>query len=399
MLNVISLQDALDIVQNRMPAAVPPTERLPLGDSCGRILSEDVISDENVPAFDRSTMDGYAVIASDTFGAGAALPAMLKLRGEIVMGADTDITLFPGECVYVPTGGMLPAGANAVVPVEYTEPAGDLCLCCVPVSPRQNVTKAGDDVSTGQAVLRAGTVLSPAAVGVLAAMGVTEVPVFRRPKAGVISTGNELVDIGRSPLPGQVRDVNSALLGALCGSYGCRYTSYGIIPDIKNDFAAAVLAAAKENDVVLLSGGSSAGKADLTAEIVSEFGKLYCHGIAVKPGKPTVLGAIGNTPVFGLPGHPAACWFMTELLVRRYISRLLCKTERAHTVKARLAEHVSSNHGREELIPVRLENGSAVPVYAKSGVISQLSAAEGYIIVQRESEGLQKDETVEVYLF
>ena len=399
MLNVISFKDALDVIALTMPSRTLPTEFVPLSAAVGRVLARDMISEENVPSFDRSTMDGYAVAAADTFGAGPSIPSMLKIAGEIEMGAQAGCRLNPGECVYVPTGGMLPQGADAVVPVEYTEPAGALCLCCVSVSPGQNVTRAGDDVERGQTVLKAGTVLSPAAVGVLAAMGQIQIPVFRPPQVGVISTGCELISVEKTPQPGQIRNVNSHLLSALCRSYGCECTDYGIVPDVKSELISVLETAARNNDLVLLSGGSSAGKADITADVLSALGQVYCHGVAVKPGKPTVLGAIGNTPVFGLPGHPAACWFMTELLVKRYVDRLLMRNGSRHTIPAKLAEHVSSNHGREELIPVQLNNGCALPVYAKSGVISQLTRAEGYFVVPRESEGIQKGETVDVILF
>ena len=399
MLNVISLQEAIAVVGAQMPARTLSTEELALDAAAGRVLGEDIVSAENVPAFDRSTMDGFAVRAADTFGATAALSAMLTVVGEIRMGERTALAIRPGECAAVPTGGMLPVGADAVIPVEYTETQGDLCLCCAAVSPLQNVTCAGDDVAEGQTVLRAGTRLTPAAVGVLAAMGRESVPVFRRPGIGIISTGNEIVSIKATPLPGQVRDVNTHLLLSLCAAYGCKGRSYGVVPDEKDALLDALRTAAEENDAVLLSGGSSAGKADLTAEVMAELGSVFCHGVAVKPGKPTVLGQACGKAVFGLPGHPAACWFMAELLVKRYVNRLLRVTQTSIPVKAALTEHVSSNHGREELLCVRLENGTAAPVYGKSGVISQLAAADGYIVIPRDCEGLRAGEAVDVNLF
>ena len=399
MLNVVSLQEAISIVQNKLPEQLPNTEELCLDAAIGRVLGEDIISEENVPAFDRSTMDGFAVRAADTFGATAALPSMLRMAGEIKMGEQTALAIGPGECAAIPTGGMLPAGADAVIPVEYTEAQGDLCLCCAAVSPLQNVTRAGDDVALGQTVLKAGTRLTPAAVGVLAAMGRGTVLVFRQPKIGILSTGNEIIPIEQTPQPGQIRDVNTHLLLSLCASCGCEGKTYDVVPDEKDTLLAALRTAAAENDAVLLSGGSSAGKADLTAEVIGELGEVYCHGIAVKPGKPTVLGQACGKAVFGLPGHPAACWFMAELLVKRYINRMLCEESAPVPVKAALSEHVSSNHGREELLCVRLDGTAAIPVYGKSGVISQLAAADGYIIIPRDCEGLQAGESVEVYQF
>ena len=399
MLNVVSLNEAAAIVRAQMPERTLPVEELPLDAAAGRVLAEDIVSEENVPAFDRSTMDGFAVRAADTFGATAALPSMLNVAGEIKMGEAAPLSISPGECAVIPTGGMLPEGADAVIPVEYTETQGDLCLCCAAVSPLQNVTRAGDDVALGQTVLKAGTRLTPAAVGVLAAMGKGTVPVFKKPKIGILSTGNEIIEIEKTPLPGQIRDVNSHLLLSLCAAYGCEGTAYGVVPDEKDALLSALRKAAAENDAVLLSGGSSAGKADLTAEAIGELGEVFCHGVAVKPGKPTVLGQACGKAVFGLPGHPAACWFMAELLVKPYVQRMLRGETAPVPVKATLTEHVSSNHGREELLCVRLNGTAAAPVYGKSGVISQLASADGYIVIPRDCEGLRAGESVEVYLF
>ncbi len=399
MLNVISLEQAVDLARGELCAARIGTELLPADDAVGRVLSADVVSGENVPAFDRSTMDGFALRAADTFGAGQTLPAMLRIVGEIAMGAAAETAVGPGECAAIPTGGMLPAGADAVVPVEYTEKQGDLCLCYTAVSPLQNVTCAGDDVAAGQTVLKKGTRLSPAGAGVLAAMGRARVEVYKKPRVAILSTGNEIVPADASPRPGQVRDVNSHLLRTLCASYGCECVFCGMIEDRKEPMLSAVKTAAAENDLVLISGGSSAGKADLTADVIAALGTVFCHGVAVKPGKPTVLGAVGQTAVFGLPGHPAACWFMAELLVRSHVEALLGVTRSRFPVRAALSEHVPSNHGREELLCVRLEEGKAIPVYAKSGVISQLCAADGYLVIPRACEGLARGTEVSVTLF
>ena len=399
MLNVISLTEAVELIQAKLGNQELKTETVALDSSTGRILAEDIVAKENVPSFDRSTMDGFAVRASDTFGASTALPAMLQIKGEVLMGEETLLEIHPGECAVSPTGGMLPAGADAVVPVEHTDVRGDLCLCYDSVAPLQNVNRKGDDVSEGQIVLKRGTKITPAAVGVLASLGFSSVSVLKKPKIAVISTGNEIVPVNVKIAFGKIRDVNSHLLLSLCSSYGCDCKSYGIIPDEKEEVKKALLSAAEENDVVLLSGGSSAGKADLTAEVISQLGKVHCHGIAVKPGKPTVLGEIGGKAVFGLPGHPAACWFMAELLVRKHIQSLCGQTAETVTTKAFLSENVSSNHGREELLCVRLEGQKAFPLYAKSGVISQLSSADGFIIIPRDSEGLQKGSEITINLF
>ena len=399
MLNVISLDKALELSKTRMCQKHIAEESVLLDDACGRVLSRDIISDQNVPDFDRSTMDGFAVRAADTFGASATLPAFLKISGEIRMGEATDLSINPGQCAAIATGGMLPEHADAVIPVEYTELEHDLCLCYTSVSPLQNVTCAGDDVSTGQTVLKKGSLLSPASIGILASMGYSNVPVFARPRVGILSTGNEIVPVDVIPRKGKVRDINSHLLNALVSSFGCTATIYGIIQDDEDFLTNALTKAADENEIVLLSGGSSAGQADKTAAIIKKLGMLFCHGIAVKPGKPTVLGMIKNTPVFGLPGHPAACYFMAEMLVKTHISALFGTDHQTRTTSAILSEHISSNHGREEIVCVRLADRSAIPLYAKSGVISLLTSAHGYILIPRESEGLKKGTEVPICLF
>ncbi len=398
MLNVVSLDEALGIVRNVPAENRLGTETVGLDRSAGRFLAADVIAAEDVPSFERSTMDGFAVRAADTFGASAAIPSMHNLTGAVKMGEMPNFSVGPGECAAIPTGGMLPEGADAVVPVEYADVEGDLCLVYSPVSPLQNVTRPGDDVPAGKTVLCAGDRITTASVGVLAAMGITEVPVLKKPKAAVISTGDELVPAGVSPSFGQVRDVNSHILLSLCSQFGCDCSFLGIVKDDKAKLTDALRTAAEGNDFILLSGGSSAGQADITAEAIAELGEVYCHGIAVKPGKPTVLGSIGGKTVFGLPGHPTACWFMTEILVREHVVSLLGYKRKERLFDAYITENISSNHGREELLCIHLDGKSASPVYAKSGVISQLSAADGYIVIPRDSEGLKKGAEVRVRL-
>ena len=398
MLNVISVENAVTLSRS-LARRVKRTERLPLSALPGRVAAEDVFCPEDVPGFARSTMDGYAVIAADVFGAGESSPADLTVTGEILMGEPAAMAITRGECAKIPTGGMLPAGADAVIPVEYTDPDFDTCLVYRAVSPWENVVRAGDDAQKGGLLLAAGTRLTAADVGVLAAAGVTECAVFARPSVGILSTGNEVVPAEAPVPPGKVRDVNAHLLEALCRACGCETRRYGIVPDDETALTAALQKAAGENDLALLSGGSSAGEKDLTARVMAALGEVKAHGVAMKPGKPTVIGRIGGTPVFGLPGHPAACYFVTDVLVRPCIEALSGAPLPRRAVTAVISENVSSNHGREEYLCVSLRDGTATPVYGKSGVVSQLSAADGYIRVARDCEGLRRGETVTVFLF
>ena len=398
MLHAISVAQARELARS-LAATVNRTETLPLAGLTDRVTVGDLYSAEDVPGFSRSTMDGYAVIAADTFGAGEASPADLNVVGEIRMGEAAAFALGRGECAVIPTGGMLPEGADAVLPVEYTERDFDVCLAQKAVSPGENVTRAGDDVKAHALLLAAHTRLTPASVGVLAAAGVSAVCVTARPKVGILSTGNEIVPAEQAVPLGKVRDVNAHLLEALCRGYGCETACYGIVPDEEAALTETLRKAAAENDLVLLSGGSSAGEKDMTAKVMAKLGEVKAHGIAMKPGKPTVIGRIGETPVFGLPGHPAACYFVTETVVKPCVETLSGAPLPDRQTSARITENISSNHGREEFVCVRLKDGQAAPVYGKSGIISQLTASDGYIRIPRDSEGLQKDETVTVYLF
>ena len=398
MLDVLPLEDAVELVKS-LCSPIARRERVPLSAVPGRVLAEDVRSPETVPAFCRSTMDGWAVAAADVFGAMESSPVPLIAKGEVKMGEETRLRLSPGECVKIPTGGMLPENADAVVPVEYTETDPAAILVYKGVSPFQYVVRPGEDVSAGDVLRKAFSRLTPADAGAFAAAGIAQAEVIARPRVGVLSTGNELTsDPGPLP-PGKVRDVNSSLLSAWLQKNGCVPSCCGIIPDEETAFIESLVKAAEENDLVLLSGGSSAGEADLTAKVLKKIGSLLAHGIAMKPGKPTVIGTVGKTPVFGLPGHPAACFFVAEALVRPALEVLSGAGLPQRKCAAVLSENVGSNHGREEFLCVRLENGTAYPVYGKSGVLTQLSASDGYIRIPRDAEGLRKGETVAVVYY
>lgn len=396
MLNVVSLEEAKKTVEAF--AAEMPTEEARLSQALGRTLAEDIISAENIPAFDRSTVDGYAIRAADAYGASESMPAQLVIKREIPMGGKADFELFPGECAKISTGGMLPAGADAAVMVENTDCEDGLCLAYSSVSPFENVTRAGDDVKNGETVLKSGAIINPNAIGVLAALGISKVRVKKRPVAGIISTGDEIVDINASPLPGQVRDVNTYMLAALCKAAGCDIASFGVIGDEHDGIFTAVKEAAQTCDVVLLSGGSSAGAKDMTARVIGELGRVLVHGIAVKPGKPTVIGDINGKAVFGLPGHPAAAYFSFISLVKPLLYRMGGRTVREVTEKCRLGSNVPSNNGRTEFVCVRINGEKAEPVYSKSGIISLLSKTDGYIVIDRNSEGLEAGTAVDVHI-
>ena len=401
MLEVKTPEEVLRLIEKEfIPCGL--SETVPLSEALGRVLAEDIKADEFVPDFDRSTVDGYALRAKDTFGCSDAIPAVLSLAGEIRMGESAEINVPRDSCAYVPTGGAIPEGCDCVVMVEYTEDYGDETIGILkPGAPGMNMIFRGDDVFPGKTVLKSGRVLSPQDIGALAAIGRILVPVRPHLRVGVISTGDELVSIDSTPGPGQVRDVNSPMLEALLKDYGAEPVNFGIVTDDEKLLKEKTAAAAENCDAVILSGGSSAGVKDAACRIIGELGELLFHGIAIKPGKPTILGKTGNKPLIGLPGHPVAALFVAKLFVLPLLAQLEGRKMRSWPVRAELAESLNANHGRMQVNACCLEEGDgklkAVPVRSKSGLITQLAGADGYLVIGRDLEGLPKDAEVEVY--
>jgi molybdopterin molybdotransferase len=401
MLNVKTPEEVLRLIEEEFQP-LERTENTPLERALGRILAEDIPAEEYVPDFDRSTVDGYALRAADTFGCSDALPAILKLAGEVKMGEGTEIAVPRGSCVYVPTGGRIPADCDCAVMLEYSEDYGDGTVGILkPGAPGLNLIFRGDDVRPGKVLLRAGRVLRPQDIGALAAIGKTEVPVRLGLTVGVLSTGDELVPADQKPGPGQVRDVNLPMLKALLRSFGAVAVDFGIVPDDEALLREKTALALSCCDAVILSGGSSAGVKDAACRVIEALGELLFHGIAVKPGKPTILGKAGNKPLIGLPGHPVAAYYVTKVFVLPLLARLSGQRLRRDRVKATLSESLNANHGRMQISPCRLETADgktlAVPIRIKSGLITQLTEADGYLVIDRDCEGLPQGAEVEVY--
>lgn len=399
MLNVITLREAKELLLSEF-GEIKETEALPLLKAKGRILSEDIISKENIPAADRSMVDGYAVKAADTFGATEAIPALLKLKGEIEMGSYCGESLNQGECFKISTGGFMPKGADCAVMREYTDILPDGTVCVIkPASPGAHLAFCGDDMKKGEVVLKKGSKLTPCRIGALGAIGESKVLVKRKIKVGVFSTGDEIRDVNEKTELGQMRDVNRYVLLSLLNDFPFEGIDFGIIKDDKSAVKQAVLKASESCDMVVFSGGTSAGNKDFAVEVLEETGAVLWHGLAVKPGKPTVCGKVFGKPVLVLPGHPAASYLIWQVIGEFILGILSGEEERESIVSAVLAESISANDGRELLLPVSLIGETAVPVRTKSGLISRLSSADGYISVPRNCEGLHKGEKVSVTLF
>lgn len=400
MLYVKTPEEVLALIETEF-APLERAETVPLSAAMGRILAEDVAAAEFVPDFDRSTVDGFAVRAADTFGCTDAIPAILPLQATVLMGEGADFSLEPGQCVAVPTGGAIPNGADSVVMLEYTEDYGDGTIgVSKPAAPGMNLIFRGDDVYPGKVILRKGRVLSSADIGALAAIGRVQVPVMEKLTVGVISTGDELVPPEGKPGPGQVRDVNSPMLEAMLTAFGCNVRNYGIVIDNEALLSQTVKKAVSECDAVLLSGGSSVGVKDAACRIIESLGTLLLHGIAIKPGKPTILGKAGVKPLVGLPGHPVAAYFITKLFVLPLLGRLSGRDMTAYTVTAHVTESISANHGRAQYHCCRLtrRNGEvyAEPIRGKSGLITTLAGADGYFCIDRDCEGLPQNAEIQV---
>jgi molybdopterin molybdotransferase len=325
----------------------------------------------------------------------------MMLQGEVFMGQGANMKLCADTCVAVPTGGAVPEGADSVVMVEYTEDYGDGTIGILKsVAPGQNMIFRGDDVFPGKVILQKGRVLSSQDIGALAAIGRVQVPVVKKLTVGVISTGDELVPPEVTPGPGQVRDVNSPMLEAMLTCFGVNVINYGIVIDNEELLREKVTKAVSECDAVLLSGGSSVGVKDAACRIIESMGSLLLHGIAIKPGKPTILGKAGCKPLVGLPGHPVAAYFITKLFVLPLLSKLTGRKQESYTTTAKITESIGANHGRAQYQCCRLERKDdqlyAYPIRGKSGLITTLAGAGGYFCIDRDCEGLPKYAEIQV---
>lgn len=423
--NVLTLREVTAKLNETFAEPARPKESLPLDKALGRILAEDQIAEEDVPHFTRSVVDGYAVRAKDTFGASESIPGFLNLVGAVEMGKPALRAVKSGEAVYVPTGGALPAGADAVVMIEYTEPfgAGQIAVQR-PSAPLENVMSRGDDLAAGEVVLKRGTRLRPQDLGVLSALGIDRVQVFAPFQVSVLSTGDEIVPVRQKPTDGQIRDINSyTISGLIEAAGGC--VKRAIL--VKDDFEAlkwAVSEALSDSDLVLLSGGSSVGEKDYTQKVIQSFedSEILAHGLGIKPGKPTVVARIGGVPVFGLPGQPASAMMIFKAVVEPLLKRLtgeqlfifadgsgtqqddeIASLLRTRTVTAVASSNIHAAPGRTTFQMVSLERRSgsltAIPVHGKSGMISLMSRADGYIQIEPEQEGILQGEVVKVILF
>ncbi|MYD94804.1 MAG: molybdopterin molybdenumtransferase MoeA [Chloroflexi bacterium] len=387
---------------------VPGSERIGLDAALGRVTTAPLAAPEDSPSFARSAMDGYAVRAADTYGASEGLPAFLAVDGEVPMGAAATRPVQPGTAQLIHTGGMLPPQADAVVMVEYTQPVDETSVEVLrPAAPGQHVIQAGEDLAAGDPLLPAGHQLRAQDLGVLAALGITEIVAALRPLVGVLSSGDEVVPADATPAPGQVRDVNATTLSALARQAGADVRDFGVAPDVRSELERRTREALNTCDLVVISAGSSVSTRDMTAEVIGNLGTpgVLAHGIAVKPGKPTIVALADGKPVFGLPGNPVSAMVVFGLVVVPTIRRLLGtgSANEPPRRRARLARSLASQTGRIDFVPAALQLRDdelwATPVLGPSNLIATLVRASGLIRIPLDAGGLPEGAWVDVEPF
>jgi len=401
--------DLESVLALRRTFPVAATEEVALGEAVGRVLAEAVRSDVDLPDCRRATMDGYAVQGASTFGASEGNPAYLSLRGAVPMGQDPDFAVGPGEAARIATGGMLPAGADSVIMIEHTEAVDDALIEAYrSVAPGQNMVEVGEDVARGQEILSPGRLIRPQEAGLLAAFGRGRVSVFRRPVVAIVSTGDEVVPVDQVPGPGRIRDINTYTLAGLVASAGGVALPLGIVRDDPQDLRTKCVLALAQADMVLISGGSSVGTRDFTIEVLSGLpaAEILVHGIAISPGKPTILARVGQKPFWGLPGHVVSAMVVFEVVVRPFIEHqagVAGGLRLQRRLPARLTRNLASAQGRTEFVRVRIieQNGElwAQPVLGKSGLIHTMVQADGLVRIGQNTEGLEKGSPVAVMPF
>jgi molybdopterin molybdotransferase len=394
----IPLEEARQLIADAC-RPIDRAERVRLVDANGRVAAAEVQSSRDVPPFSRAGMDGFAVRAEDTFGANRYEPKTLRVIDKVYTGQVPTKAVEAGTAIEIATGAPMPQGADAVVMVEETEKAGGDVRVLTPVYPRQNVGRQGADIVVGQTVIARGDVLNPSRIGALAALGVGDVEVFAKPTIAILSTGNEIADPGQELQPGQIYDINKFTLSTIIQEHGGVPVPFSTAQDTIDALERAIDACAS-CDVLVFSGGSSVGERDLILDVIGRKGEIVFHGIAVKPGKPTVFGTISGKPMFGMPGYPTSCLsnaYMLLVPALRSMARL--QPRHTATVSLPLGQRIVSTTGRHQFYTVKIVDGQAMPAFKASGDITSMSQADGYIEIPAQTDIVEKGEVVDVRLF
>jgi len=405
---LVSVEEAKQILAQSFTPKPVGKEIVSLSEAHNRILATDVTSPLDIPPFNRSTVDGYAVKSVDTFGADEDKPVTFKLGGQVNVGETPKVKVQKGTAAQIATGAPMPEGADSVVMIEYTVQKGETVLIHSAVSKGENIMKAGSDIRKGEAILKSGTDLSSHEVGVLAAVGIDRVEVFKRPKVAIISTGAEVVEPGK-PLPsGKIYDINAHTLSAAVAECGGEPFSLGIIQDQTDQLEVALKKALSMADVVITSGGVSVGPTDIIPKVLNTLGKpgVVVYGMAIRPGKPTTMAVIDGKPVFSLPGHPTSALLIFHLFVHPVVAKMAGKgEEHPITVRAVTSERLFSAKGRRTFVTVTLKRDRSGKILASpvptglSGAITTLAKADGFTEIHEDQQFVDAGETVTVQLF
>lgn len=376
------------------------TEIVSLEDALDRVISNDIYSSIPVPTFNRSTVDGYALISSETDGASETMPMLFRYDGEVEMGKSVSNDVNESNTIYVPTGGMVPEGADSMVMIEYTEKMADNIAVMKQSLPFDNIIKVGDDVKEGQLILKSGKMLSARHIGVLAATGHFDVEVYKKLSVSIISTGDELITTDKKLVDGEVFDINTYTIKNMSKKFGLTVDGTHVLKDDKQLIKDTIADCLRESDIVVISGGSSVGHKDYTADIIDELSEVdegvIVHGLAIKPGKPTIIGKVKDKLVLGLPGHPVSAMIVYEQIMRMYLDDI--NDLKQVKVEGILSKNVHASPGKETFVMVTVKDGVVTPVLGKSGMITLMSSADGYIRIKANDEGLEKGNRVTVYL-
>ncbi|WP_071461447.1 molybdopterin molybdotransferase MoeA [Bacillus massilinigeriensis] len=404
--NVKTVEEAFALIDEKV-GIVTDTESCPLEKALHRVLAEDIIAAENVPAFDRSTVDGYAVFAKDTYGSSESMPGFLTVDGEVKMGEKAAHPLSRGKAIYVPTGGMLPAGSDSVLMIEHCEELAGLLNTYRQVAPGENVIRKGEDITEGERILQAGKKLRPQEIGALASLGIKKMKVYRKVNAAYLSTGDEIVPFHTEKLEtGQIRDINYLTVASLAKEWGIDVLYGGITADDYHEFSTRAKELYEKADCLILSGGSSVGAKDYTTEVIQSLGEpgVFVHGISIKPGKPTILAMADGKPIIGLPGHPASAMIIFKLFGERILKKRTGENSerKPDRIFARIGKNIPSSPGRSDYIRVQLseKNGEwwAEPIIGKSGLITTLVKSDGIVEISSAKEGISQGDYVPVIL-
>jgi molybdopterin molybdotransferase len=399
---------ALRIFFDALQAQRLESEYVLTSEALNRVLAEDIVANVNIPAFDRAAMDGYAVLAEDTYGASQTNPAILRIIGKVDMGVPPSFKVSKREAATITTGAPMPAGADSVLMMEYTKKISDVEIeVYAAVTPGENVSRAGEDVKRGDIVLRSGMRLKPQDLGMLAALGFTDVSVVRKPKVAIVSTGNELVECGVSAEPGKIVNINRVILSALVEELGGTAIYLGIAGDSMDEITSQIKKGLAETDIVLATGGTSVGETDLVPEAINSLGKpgMVVHGVSIRPGMPTGLAVVNRKPMISLSGYPVAAMIGFNTFVRPLLLKLLgAEEEPVAEVVAKMPRRVASTAGARTFVRVKVKyiDGEYVaePIRSTgSGLLSSMTKANGLIVIPEEKEGIEAEEEVRVVLF